>query len=123
MSPKSKKFVLAEIRNPLVFFALALLVIEAIMGGVVAATKMTPALVFAAVCVMAVLFLVVVGAIAFITIKWPLHLYEEVQRDLKSARQTKEFLDSAAFRDTVRDIVAEVVKPECLLDSAKDESE
>ena len=87
MASRNRKTVLGEIRNPLIFFGLALLVIEGIMGAVVALSKMAPTLVFASICIMAGLFLIVVGAVAFITIKWPAHLYEEVQRDIKWARQ------------------------------------
>lgn len=115
MTQRTRQSLLAQIRNPLIFFALALLVIEAIVGAVVATSKMTPILVFASVCVMAALFLIVVCAVAFITIRWPHHLYEQVQRDLRFARQIKDFINSQAFRDTVKDIVIETVRAECLV--------
>jgi heme A synthase len=120
MAPRSRKSTLGEIRNPLVFFGLALLVIEAIMGGVAATSNLGPTLVFAAICVMAGLFLVVVGAVAFITIKWPAHLYEEVRRDIKWSRQANELLKGKAFRDAVKDVVSEAVKRECLSSQSSD---
>ena len=106
----SKSSVLHEVRNPLVFFALALLVIEGIMGAVISFAKLTPGLTFAAFCIMAFLFLVVVGVVAFITIYWPHHLYEQVRRDLRSARETNEFVKSPAFREIVQGMVEDKIK-------------
>ena len=97
-------------RNPLVFCALALLVIEAIMGAVISYAKLTPGLTFAAFCIMAFLFLVVVGVVAFITIYWPHHLYEQARRDLRSARETNEFVKSPAFREIVQSLVEDIIR-------------
>jgi heme A synthase len=114
MGRAKRASVLGEIRNPLVFFALALLVIEAIMGTVVARSNMTPALVFASFCIMAGLFVLVVAMVALITIKWPQNLYEQVRRDLQSAHRTEEFLRTQAFRDAVQDIASDAVAKELL---------
>ncbi|MBM4038406.1 MAG: hypothetical protein FJ290_07820 [Planctomycetes bacterium] len=106
--------VLGAVRNPLIFFSLALLVIEGIIGVVVANSQMTGPYQFASVCIMAGLFLVVVLTVALITVKWPKHLYEEILRELESSRRVREVISSPGFRDTIEDIVATRVRPECL---------
>jgi hypothetical protein len=105
--PKSDRWpsILGQIRNPLVFFSLALLVIEAIIGTVVATSKMSGGYQFAAICIMAGLFLAVVAAVTVITIRWPQHLYEDIVKDIKSARKTAQLLESDAFRDAVERIL------------------
>lgn len=111
--------VLGQVRNPLIFFALALLVIEGIIGSVVAVSQMSGGYQFAAVCLMAALFLVVVVAVVVITIKWPQHLYEDVIRDIESNKRAAESLETSAFRDSVGDIVESMVKPDCLKQSSQ----
>ena len=68
--------VLGRIRNPLIFYALALFLIEGIIGSVVATSCMTDQYKFLSICIMAFLFFVVVVAVTVITIKWPRHLYK-----------------------------------------------
>jgi len=104
-----KSNVLGQIKNPLVFFALALLVIEGIIGSVVAASKMSGEFQFAAVCLMAALFLVVVAAVTVITIRWPRHLYEDIVKDIKSSHRIAELLNSKAFQDGVEDMVEKII--------------
>ena len=106
--------VLGAVRNPLIFFSLALLVIEAIIGSVVALSQMTGGYQFASVCLMACLFLVVVVTVAVITIKWPKHLYEEIAQELENTRQIKEFINSPAFGEVIEDLLQARVRPECL---------
>ena len=111
---RTKGGILGQVRNPLIFFALALLVIEGIIGIVVARSEMTGEYEFYSVCLMAFLFLVVVIAVAVITIKWPRHLYEEVVEELQISRSLSEFINSTGFRDAIEDILADRIKPECL---------
>jgi len=106
---KDRQGILSQIRNPLIFFALALLVIEGIIGGVVAMSKMTAGYQFCAVCIMAFLFLVVVIAVILITIKWPGHLYEEIVRELETAKNLRKFVNSQGFQDVIRDVVEEIL--------------
>ena len=106
--------VLGAVRNPLIFFSLALLVIEGIMGFVVANSEMTGPYQFVSVCVMGFLFLVVVLTVALITIKWPEHLYEEIAKELETTRQMKDFINTPGFRDAIEDVLLARVKPECL---------
>ena len=73
----------------------------------IAAARLTPALAFVALCVMAALFLVVVAAVTYITVRLPHHLYEQIGRDLRTAKQMAEFTDSRGFREAVLEIVAE----------------
>lgn len=107
-----RKGVLGQIRNPLVFFALALLLIEAIIGAVVAASKMTGDQQFYSVIIMAFLFFSVLGAVAIITIKWPTHLYEEITLikqkidiQTETTRNFEQLINSNVLRDIVEEIV------------------
>jgi hypothetical protein len=104
---ESREGVLGTIRNPLVFFALALLIIEGIIGLVVAQSKMTGDQQFDCVMVMAGLFLAVVGSVVWITIKWPTHLYEGIARVARDVDLLKSVVGSQGFRDAVIDIVEE----------------
>lgn len=63
---------------------------------------------------MAGLFLIVVGVVAWITIKWPKHLYEEIVQGIETTKDLKEFIESKSFRDTIEDILTQTVKSECL---------
>jgi len=106
--------VLGAVKNPLLFFSLALLMIEGIIGVVVALSKMTGEYQFVSVCVMAFLFLGVVLIVAYITIKWPRHLYEEIAKELETTRKLKEFVNSPAFGEVLEDMLRARVRAECL---------
>ena len=106
--------ILAQIRNPLIFFALALLLIEGIIGMVATKANMTEMHTFYSVCIMAVLFVVVVGVVTLITIKWPRHLYEDIVQEIETTHAIKEYLESPAFKDTVEDILYKRIKQECI---------
>lgn len=112
---ENKRGILSQIRNPLIFFALALLIIEGIIGLVIAKSKMTGEYQFYAVGLMAFLFLVVVIAVTVITIRWPRHLYEEVIHELEVTRYLQEFIDTRGLRDVMEDILVSRIKPECLV--------
>ena len=102
--PTERKSVLAQIRNPLVFFALALLVIESIISLVATFSQITAQQQFYTVLLMAFLFLCVVVLVALITIRWPKHLYEQIAEDLDTLKQIEEFMNSAGLADVVRDL-------------------
>ena len=106
--------ILGQVRNPLVFFTLALLLIEGIIGMVVTKSTLTETHTFYSICIMAGLFLIVVGVVAWITIKWPKHLYEEIVQGIETSKDLKEFIESTSFRDTIEDILTQTVKSECL---------
>ncbi|MEW5767213.1 MAG: hypothetical protein AB1797_06240 [bacterium] len=93
---------------------MALLIIEGIIGLVIAKSKMTGEYQFYAVCIMAFLFLVVVIAVTVITIRWPRHLYEEIIHELEVTRYLQEFINTRGFRDVMEDILVSRIKPECL---------
>ena len=114
VAKSNRPSVLTAVRNPLIFFSLALLVIEGIIGLVVAKSQMTGGYQFASVCIMAMLFLFVVGIVAYITIRWPRHLYEQIAKELETSRRIEEFINSAAFRDAIEDVLMARVKPESL---------
>ena len=111
---------MGQVRNPLIFFALALLVIEGIMGTVVAMSEMTGQYQFYSLCLMAFLFLVVVIAVAVITIKWPKHLYEEVVEEFRSL---SEFINSTGFKDAIEDVLVDRIKSECLSEQQNQEED
>ncbi|MEW6096975.1 MAG: hypothetical protein AB1567_10720 [bacterium] len=115
MAKKDKKAeVLGQIRNPLVFFALALLLIEGIIGLVVTKANMRELYTFYCICIMAVLFLVVVCVVTLITIKWPRHLYEDIVHEIETTHAIKEYIESLAFKDTIEDILYQRIKAECI---------
>lgn len=109
--------VLKQIRNPLIFFALALLVVEAILGVVVATSGLTENHKFTMLILMIVSLLLIVGVVALITIKWPENLYEKIGKDLENARYLREFVNSDGFKDSVIDIIEKRAKPEHLEES------
>jgi len=111
---ESRESILGTIKNPLVFFALALLIIEGIFGIVVTQSKMTGNQQFDCVVLMAGLFLIVVGSVAWITIRWPTHLYESISQITRDVDALKSFVESPAFKDAVVDIVDERLSPERL---------
>ncbi len=108
MDRKSRRAIISDVRNPPGLFVVALGVIEAAMCVAIAAARLTPGLAFAAPCVMAALFLVVVAAVT-ITIRLPHHLYEQVGRDLRLAKQMADYTRSQVFRDAIGDIITEMI--------------
>ena len=98
--------VLAQVRNPLVFFALGLLVIESGIG-VVAAFRLEDEHLLYAFGLMAALFVVVVALVAAITFWRPGHLFEQVA-------ELKKTINSEGFQDIIEDAIIELVKEECL---------
>ena len=116
--PKNKSGVLTEVRNPLIFFALALLVIEGIFGVVVATSRMTSDQQFYSLLVMAGLFVLVVIIVAVITIRWPRNLYEAVEEQARRqeetqarVRQVLEVMNDPVFaRAIARAVAAETTK-------------
>jgi len=106
VSERSSRFKsLAMVRNPLVFFALALLIIEGIFGLVVTFSQMTGDQQFYSLLVMALLFLVVVGVVAFITVKTPQNLYEDVVDKLEVLEYIEEWVNGPGFADAVIEVV------------------
>ena len=109
-SIKEYKGILGQVTSPLVFFALALLVIEGIIGITVVKSKLDAIQQFYMILVMAFLFLAVVGLVAWITVKYPLNLMDKVDENLKRNELMETLLGSDMFRDTVIDIVSDIVQ-------------
>ena len=97
---------LTVVRNPLAFFALALLVIESVIGTI-AVVKLTDQALLGALVLMAVLFFIVVVVVAAITFWRPSHL-------LKQVDELTSVVDSGGFHDAVEDAIMRLVKDECL---------
>ena len=106
----SDKGILGQVTSPLIFFALALLVIEGIIGITVVQSKLDAIQQFYMIFVMAFLFLAVVGLVAWITVKYPLNLMDKVDESIARNEEIENFVESDMFRDTVIDIVTDIVQ-------------
>ena len=60
--------------------------------------------------VMAFLFLAVVGLVSWITVKYPLNLMDKVDESIARNEVIENFVESDMFRDTVIDIVTDIVQ-------------
>ena len=109
-SIKEYKGILGQVTSPLIFFALALLVIEGIIGITVVKSQLDAMQQFYMILVMAFLFLAVVGLVAWITVKYPLNLMDKVDESIARNEEIENFVESDMFRDTVIDIVADIVQ-------------
>lgn len=109
-SIKEYKGILGQVTSPLIFFALALLVIEGIIGITVVKSQLDAIQQFYMILVMAFLFLSVVGLVAWITVKYPLNLMDKVDESIARNEEIENFVESDMFRDTVVDIVADIVQ-------------
>ena len=109
-SIKEYKGILGQVTSPLIFFALALLVIEGIIGITVVKSKLDAIQQFYMILVMAFLFLSVVGLVAWITVKYPLNLMDKVDESIARNEEIENFVESDMFRDTVVDIVTDIVQ-------------
>ncbi len=107
--------ILEQVRTPLTFFGLALLVLMVTMGAVIAMSREMSGYQFAALCLMAVMFIAVIGVVAYLTIKWPANLLDKVELAQKTADSIERFLENPAFRDVIIEVVNETVKPEALV--------
>ena len=104
MPSGNRKGLLGQIRNPLVFFALALIIIEGIIGIVASKSQMTGQYQFFTILLMAFLFLCVVASVVLITIRWPKHLYEQIAESIDTVNEMQDFINSEGFADVVKDI-------------------
>jgi hypothetical protein len=90
--------VLAKVKNPLVFFALALLVIEASLAAIIGSGKLEANQTFWSVIIMAVLFLFVILVVTILTYRVPANLMAQ----LKSVAQTEA---KKVSEDTTRAVI------------------
>ena len=111
---KDRVRVLEQIRNPLVFSALALLIIESAIGLVINSLDIEARFKFYTICIMAFLFLVVFIAVMIITFTRPTHLYENIAKELENAKHLTEFVNTPGFREFIEDVIINQIKPECL---------
>ena len=109
-SNKEHKGILGQVTSPLIFFALALLVIEGIIGITVVKSKLDAIQQFYMILVMAFLFLAVVGLVAWITVKYPLNLMDKVDESIARNELMETLLGSDMFKDAVIDIVSDIVQ-------------
>ena len=102
--------ILGQVTTPLIFFALALLVIEGIIGITVVKSDLDSMHQFYMILVMAFLFLAVVGVVAWITVKYPSNLMDKVDESIERNEKIENYVKSDSFRDIVSDIVADIVQ-------------
>ena len=107
---KDYKGILGQVTTPLIFFALALLVIEGIIGITVVKSKLDAMQQFYMILVMAFLFLAVVGVVAWITVRYPSNLMDKVDESIARNEKIENYVKSDSFRDIVSDIVADIVQ-------------
>ena len=98
--------VLKAVNNPLAFFALALLLVEAVIGTM-AVVKLESQDFLWALIVMAILFVVIVALVAIITFWRPGHLYRQVH-------ELTNTINSRGFRDIIEDAIMDMVKDDCI---------
>jgi hypothetical protein len=96
---KDTAMILETVKNPLVFFALSLLVIEAILAIVVTNSNLSEIHIFYSVCIMAFMFFCIVGIVTFITIKYPDNLYADLSRDPVFVAQIATAVSNSTARD------------------------
>ena len=90
--------------------SLALLVIEGIIGFTLVNSRLDAVQQFNVILIMAALFMAVILVVAYITVKYPLNLMDKVNESLGRNELMEKYLESDAFRDTVADIVDDIVK-------------
>lgn len=106
MPDRNRASLLKEVRNPLIFFALALLVAESCILGLAGLGLPEQHRVYA-IWAMLIVFLVVVVVVAAITLWRPGNLYDTVT-------ELRQNITSRGFRDAIEDVIIRRVKADCL---------
>ena len=91
------KGILGQVNTPLMFFSLALLVIEGIIGFTLVNSRLDATQQFDVILIMPGLFLAVVFVVAWITVKYPLNLMDKVDESLGRNERMEKYLESDAF--------------------------
>ena len=102
--------IIEAVKNPLGFFALAVLICEAILTIGIAASGLEEIHKFILYCGLVALLFVLVGAVTFLTVNYPRHLNPEMAKALEKAEEFEEYVESKVFRDVVLNIVEERLK-------------
>lgn len=103
--------IIEQVKTPLGFFALALLVIEAIFGATVVFSNMTSLQQFVSLLIMAFLFVVVLVAVIVLTIVWPTHLLNQLDQTTELTRKLDSWVTGSALSDKIDERIAELTKP------------
>lgn len=113
----SRNGVLGKIATPLVFFGLALLIIEGIIGIVVIKSAIEPFYQFVSVCIMSFSVLVIVGIVAYLTAKHSADLVRRSeitriadQEARKRIKELEEGIEDITQRNLVKNIKEECFK-------------
>lgn len=95
---ESRATVLGAVKNPLVFYALALLIVEASLGVIVGVSGLGKDYIFYSVIIMSALFLIVVGVVTFLTYLVPANLMAQAK---EVARNEARRVSEAAAKSTI----------------------
>ncbi|MEK7677075.1 MAG: hypothetical protein AAB676_14695 [Verrucomicrobiota bacterium] len=100
--------IIRAISTPLGFYVLSLLIVEATIGLVLTASKLSEDHVWWGFFVVAGLFLLVFLVVTVLVIWFPKNLFFGKEEHSNPA------LEPSALRDAIEEIITEKVKPECL---------
>ena len=100
--------ILRAISTPLGFYVLSLLIVEATIGLVLTASKLSEDHVWWGLLVVIGLFLLVFGVVTWLVICYPKNLLFGKEEHSNPA------LEPSALRDAIEDTIAAKVRPECL---------
>jgi hypothetical protein len=100
--------IIRAISTPLGFYVLSLLIVEATLGLVLTASKMSEEHVWIGFFVVIALFLIVFAVVTGLVIWSPRHLLYGKEEHSNPA------LDHSALQDAIEDTIVANVKPECL---------
>ena len=104
--------VLGQIKSPLIFFALALLIIEGFLLAVLGLTDFNETLQFILILLMFIAFIAIVACVTFLTVKYPTHLNDKLSKELSELNDVKEFVESPAFKELIDQQVMQILNKE-----------
>ncbi len=108
--------VLGQIRSPLIFFALALLIIEGILLAVLGLTSFNETLQFILILLMFTAFIAIIASVTYLTIKYPTHLNDKLTKELSELNDVKEFVESPAFKELIDQQVVQILNKQGKVD-------
>jgi heme A synthase len=99
--------IIEQVKNPLGFFSLSLLVIEAVFGAVVVFSKMGQDYQYRAFLIMTGLFIAIVLIVTLLSIIFPKHLWEQLNRTSAETERLASILESTAFSDKIDERISQ----------------
>lgn len=90
---EKRSTILGQLKYPLVFFGLALLIVETTLGSVLALNELSETAILSVVAWMGILFLTTVGIVAFLVYKVPQHIMLTSQESTEEIELLRERLE------------------------------